>query len=258
MAITLLKEIGLLLFGIYAATILIGSILIFQKARKNTQINEKKDIYTLSMAWFFLLIGIGLLIRIYFMFFIAKTPEEFLNQITATERSAEALPTYVDDNRLNLIQILWQIQVGFTTAGIACLMFGTEYQIFKKSKYALTIIEVIVAPLVIIAPYELAHTIYYISFFPPIIWIFLYMIIAKQSTGIIRKTAIMFLIGFVIFFAGAVLNSGTARDMLFGSVDLHVSESMAIFSCWISPVSMMIGIIFMILAILNKFKMRDD
>jgi hypothetical protein len=110
------------------------------------------------MALFFLLIAIGLIFRIYFLFFIAHTEEEFLFQILASERSAEGLPTYANDGRLELIQLLWQIQVGFTTAGLACLMYGTEYQIIKQTKYSLTIIEIILAPLLIILPYETAHS----------------------------------------------------------------------------------------------------
>lgn len=254
MAIPFIQELGVILFGIFVAVLITGSIILFKKAQRNAEALEKRDIYTISVGLFFLFLAVSYCVRVYFMFFIARTEAEFLLQITATERSVSAMPVaYSTDGRLELLQFLWQVHMATTFIGISFLMFGTEYQIYKKTKYVFTIISFATIPLILFFPYEIAHTIYFASYLSPLAWIFMYIVVAKRATGSVRRNALMLLVGFTIFIVGVLLNSGTLRGLIFSAEGLHVTEFGAIFSTWLSPIVLTIGFVLMIFAFLNKF-----
>nr|MDO8116570.1 hypothetical protein [Candidatus Sigynarchaeota archaeon] len=75
MAVPLLKELGITLFGAFVVILFAGSILFFVKASKNKDMRNLK-IYNISMAMFVLFIAVAYIIRVYFMFFIARTDQE--------------------------------------------------------------------------------------------------------------------------------------------------------------------------------------
>ncbi len=255
MTIENLWEIGLILFIIYVGILLIGSIILFIKAKKNSRNLDKKDIYGYCVALFFLFIAIAYIIRIYFMFFIANNEAEFLLQMTATERSASLLPTYADDGRLFLLRNLWVAHMIITFIGIGLLMFATEYKILnKKSKFILTVIAVGPLPVILFLPYLIAQNFFYISYLAPFLWLFIYVNLAIKSTGSVRRNSIFLLIGFSIFVVGILFNSATVRRLIFVPAgELYVNEIGAVFSVWIAPIMLIGGFILILLSLLNKF-----
>ena len=76
MAVLFLWELGLTLFIIYIITLIIGSIFLFNKARINTKSLGKFDTYGFCISIFFILLTIGYIFRVYFMFFLAHNEEE--------------------------------------------------------------------------------------------------------------------------------------------------------------------------------------
>jgi len=255
MAIENLWEIGIILFMIFVSILLIGSLVLAVTARKTTKSLGKIDIYGFSLALFFLFIAIGYIIRIYFMFFLAKNDAEFLLQMTATERSASLLPAYEADGRLELLRSLWVIHMIFVFIGIGLLMFATEYKILnKKSKFILTLIALGPLPAVLFLPYLIAQNFFYISYLAPFIWLFIYVSLAIKSTGSVRRNSIFLLVGFSIFVAGILFNSATVRRIIFGAAgENYISEIGAIFSVWFAPIMLTGGFVLILLALLNKF-----
>jgi len=255
MTIPLLWEIGLSLFCILIGMMIFGSIILFIKAKKNSKDLGSRDLYGLCVAFFFLSIGIGYIVRMYFMFFLATTPDEFITQTTATFRNSLALPAYANDGRLELLQNLWVLHMVIVFIGIGLLLFATEYKIYKKTKYTFTIITFAILPVIILLPFEIAQNLFYISYLSPLAWMVIYISVAAKATGSVRKNAIMLLVGFSIFVVGILFNSGTVRRLVFGTAtgEYHVGDIGAIFSIWIAPVMLTIGFSLMLLAMLNKF-----
>jgi hypothetical protein len=255
MTIPLLREIGLLLFIIYLGILLVGSILLFIKAKKTSKELGSSDIYGYCVALFFLFIAIGYIIRVEFMFFIAANDSQFFLQMTATERSKSILDFYANDGRLELLQTLWVAHMTVIFIGIGLLMFATEYKILnKRTKYFFTILCVAILPVIIFLPYRIAQNLFYISYAAPIAWLFIYINVARKATGSVRRNAIMLLVGFAIFVVGILFNSATVRRGFFGAVgEDFVGELGAIFAVWIAPVMLMGGFTVMLLALLNKF-----
>ncbi|MHA1697404.1 MAG: hypothetical protein ACTSWN_01035 [Promethearchaeota archaeon] len=253
MIIILLKPVGLTLFLIYVGLLFTGSFLFFKRAYKTKDELKKIKTYNLSLGLFIFFLAIAYVIRIYFMFFIAKTNAELVQQLTATERSADALPDYVADGRIVLLQFTWQLHMCAIFVGFGFLIFATEYLMFRKTKFFVTILTFATIPLVIIPPYEIAHEIYVIMYLSPILWLFVYIIVAKNSAGQVRKNAIMLIIGVFVFIIGVFMNSGTVRGWLFNEVDYHVPDIGAIFTAWISPIVLIIGYLITIAALFNKF-----
>ncbi len=252
MAVPLLKELGIALFGVFIAILFAGAILFFVKASKNKDMKNHR-VYNTSMALFVLFIAISYIIRVYFMFFIARTDQEFIDQMTATERSVEALPLY-NDGRIELLQVLWQWHMAFIFIGIGFLTFGTEYLMYRKTKFLLTILAFATMPLILIFPYDIAHKIYFIMYLSPVLWLFVYITIAKNSTGSLRRNAVAVIGGVVLFIVGVFMNSDTVREWMFGSSgSYHVTELGAIFSAWFSPVLLIVGLLIAIMALNNKF-----
>ncbi|MHA1291665.1 MAG: hypothetical protein ACTSQJ_03230 [Promethearchaeota archaeon] len=254
MAINFLWEIGLTLFIIFIIVLFIGTIILLIQARKNSRNLNKSDIYGYCVALFFFFIAIGYVIRVSFMFFIAKNYDEFFTQMTATERAGYAMPAYAEDGRILLLQSLWVVHMIFVFIGIGLLMFATEFKIYKKSHYFFTIIALAPLAIVIFLPYYIAQNFFYISYLAPLAWLVIYFNIARKATGSVRRNAIMLLLGFSIFVVGILFNSGTVRRLIFGSAgEIHVGEIGAIFSVWIAPIILTIGFIIMLFALLNKF-----
>lgn len=252
MAIPFLGPIGILLFGIYILILFIGAMVLFRRAAKTESDLKQIKVYNVSLGLFVLFLSLAYVIRTYFMFFIAGSPEELLSQITATERTIEALPSY-GDGRLEILQISWQWHMAIIFLGIAFLVFATEYLMFRKTKFLITIISFATIPLVIAFPYEIAHEIYFGMYISPILWLFVYIKVAQQSTGSVRKNAIMLVFGVLIFIVGVFMNSGTIRGWLFPEVGYHVNELGAIFSAWIAPAVLILGSIVTVSALFNKF-----
>jgi len=255
MTVPLLWEIGLVLFCSFIGIMTIGSIILFIKAKKNSKDLGSTDLYGLCVGFFFLFIAIGYIVRLYFMFFLAQTPEEFMTQTTATYRNALVLPAYATDGRLELLQNLWVLHMVIVFVGIGLLMFATEYKIYKKTKYVFTVLTFGILPVIIFLPFEIAQNLFYISYLSPIAWILIYISVAAKTTGSVRKNAIMLLVGFSLFVVGILFNSGTVRRLVFGAAagEYHVGDIGAIFSIWIAPVMLAIGFSLMLLAMLNKF-----
>jgi hypothetical protein len=255
MAIENLWLVGLTLFIMFVSLLLVGSLILFIKAKKNSRTLEKVDIYGYCVAFFFLFIAIGYIIRIEFMFFIASNEAEFLIQMTATERSGSLLPAYNLDGRLDLLRNLWVAHMIFSFIGIGLLMFATEYKILnKKSKFILTVIAIGPLPVILFLPYLIAQNFFYISYIAPIIWLLVYVNLAIKSTGSVRKNSIFLLIGFTIFIVGILLNSATVRRFIFVPTgETYVSDVGAIFSVWIAPIMLTGGFLLTLLALLNKF-----
>nr|MDO8113861.1 hypothetical protein [Candidatus Sigynarchaeota archaeon] len=253
MAVPFLKEIGLVLFVAFCILMFVGSMLLVRRAAKQNKDLKNLKVYNVSMAIFVLFLAIAYAIRIYFMFFIPNTDAEFIELNTSTERSAAGLPSFVAGNRVGLIQVLWQWHMGLIFTGIGFLMFATEYLMFKKTHYLLTVIAFVTAPLILIFPYDLAHKVYFVMYIAPVLWLLVYIMVAKNTAGSLRKNAVMLIVGVLIFILGVFLNSDTVRGWLFGESGLQNIDLSAIFSVWISPVVLIIGLTVTIMAIYNKF-----
>ncbi|MFX0101444.1 MAG: hypothetical protein ACFFCS_17855 [Candidatus Hodarchaeota archaeon] len=252
MPIPFLGPIGIILFSVYMIILFIGAIALFRRAAKTESDLKQIKVYNVSLGLFILFLGLAYLIRTYFMFFIANDDIELLNQLTATERTLEALPDYID-GRLGILQVSWQWHMAVIFLGIAFLVFATEYLMFRKTKFLITIISFATIPLVVAFPYDIAHDIYFGMYISPVLWLFVYIQVARQSTGSVRKNAIMLVVGVAIFIVGVFMNSSTVRGWFFPEVDFHVNELGAVFSAWIAPIVLIIGSIVTISAIFNKF-----
>ncbi|MBD3186647.1 hypothetical protein GF325_07470 [Candidatus Bathyarchaeota archaeon] len=254
MAIEYIKEIGLVAFSCYVTLLFIGAALLYRKGRKEMARVKKAGVYNYLLMAFILFLGLAYVVRMYFMFFLAGSDAEFINQMTATERTGLALPGYAADGRLHILQLSWQVHMCLIFVGIGFLTLSTEYLFFKKTKYMLAIFSFAITPFMIILPYEIAHRIYMIFYFSPIAWALVYIIVARNSTGSVRVNALMLLLGMVIFIIGTVMNSSTFREFLFETVSYHVAEDSVFISVLLSPIVLIIGCVITISALFSKFK----
>jgi hypothetical protein len=251
--------IGVALFFAFISLLFIGAILLAVKANKEDEENKKVKTYFYCMSVFILFLAFAYLIRIDFMFFIAKNDAEFIEEMTATARNADAMPSFINAvpglagiTRLNLITTLWQLHMFMIFFAIGFLTLGTEYMVFNKTHYLLTVIAFVTAPLILIFPYEIAHSIYFIMYLAPVLWLIVYIIVAKNSSDRLKRNAIMLICGVVIFIVGVFLNSETVLGWFFGK-QLNVAEEGILVSVLAAPITLIAGLTIAILAMFKKF-----
>ncbi|MHA1378311.1 MAG: hypothetical protein ACTSRG_08005 [Candidatus Helarchaeota archaeon] len=196
---------GFSLFSGFISILIIFSIYFIQRARKNSAERESTDVYGYCIAFFYLIIGIGYIIRIYFMFILPNQITFILNLTT--------------DWRLgSSIRLFWQFHMVVVFVGISVLMIGVETQIYSKFHYLISAITLIFTPLIIIFPYDIAHIIYLIPMSTPIIIIIIYLYVGIQNSGAIRKNSFAIVIGWGVFILGITLNSTTVRQFFFPEI----------------------------------------
>lgn len=259
---------GLILFVVFVISLIIFSIFFLKIAKKNSIEKKSKDIYGYSIALFFLIVGISYSIRVYFMFFLPSNKIIFIFNL-------------VFDERLDpLIQLFWQIHMAIAFLGISALMIGVETQIFTKFHYVISAITLILSPILVLVPYDLAHTLYILPMGTPIIIILIYIYVGIQNPGLVRKNSFAIVIGWLIFILGILLNSTTMRQLFFPNIfpfnpiltmlisykqyDLPGlifflsmilnSESGAVISVIFSPISLIIGFLIQAAGYSRKFK----
>ena len=132
------------------------------------------------------------------------------------------------------------------------MTLGTEYMVFNKTHYLLTVIAFVMAPLILIFPYEIAHQIYFVLYLTPVLWLIVYIIVAKNSSDKLKRNAIMLITGVVIFIVGVFLNSETVLGWFFGK-ELNVSEQGILVSVVAAPITLIAGLSIAILAMFKKF-----
>ncbi|MFX1450403.1 MAG: hypothetical protein ACFFCM_06160 [Promethearchaeota archaeon] len=192
---------GVLLFIAYIVNLIIFSVFFIKKARKTSIEMERRDIYGYCIAFFYLIIGITYCIRLYFMFFLPPDRLIFVFNLVATERLNPS------------IRFFWQIHMAVAFLGISVLMIGVETQVYKKFHYIISAITLIFTPILILVPYDLAHTLYLLPMGTPVIIILIYIYVGIRNPGSIRKNSFAIVIGWLIFVLGIILNSTTMRKM---------------------------------------------
>ncbi len=192
---------GTVLFISFVAIMIIFSVFFVKRAHESSQQRVSNDVYGYGIAFFYLLISIGYIIRTYFMFFL---PDEFtfIYNLTSSGR--------LDPS----VQLFWQVHMFVVFLGISLLMIGVENQVFTKSHYFFSIISLVFAPLLVILPYDLAHLIYFFPMGTPIVIIIIYLYVGIQNPGSIRKNSFAIVVGWLVFVLGITLNSTTVRAFL--------------------------------------------
>ncbi|NVM02014.1 MAG: hypothetical protein HWN67_06740 [Candidatus Helarchaeota archaeon] len=191
---------GVLLFFAYIISLIIFSIYFIKKARKTSIEMERRDLYGYCIAFFYLIIGITYCIRLYFMFFLPPDRIVFVFNLVSTER--------IDPT----IRLFWQFHMSVAFLGISILMIGVESQVYTKFHYVISAITLIFTPILVLVPYDLAHTLYLLPMGTPIVIILIYIYVGVENPGL-RKNAFAIVIGWLIFVLGIVLNSTTMRKM---------------------------------------------
>ncbi|MFX0134863.1 MAG: hypothetical protein ACFFDN_14575 [Candidatus Hodarchaeota archaeon] len=192
---------GVILFIAFVISLIIFSIYFIRKARKTSIEMERRDLYGYCIALFYLIIGITYCIRLYFMFFLPPDRIVFVFNLVSTER--------IDPT----IRFIWQVHMATAFLGISLLMIGVETQVYKKFNYIISAITLIFTPILILTPYDLAHTLYLLPMGTPIVIILIYIYVGIQNPGSIRKNSFAIVAGWLIFVLGIILNSTTMRNM---------------------------------------------
>ncbi|MHA1299764.1 MAG: hypothetical protein ACTSO9_10045 [Candidatus Helarchaeota archaeon] len=257
---------GFILFIGFISVLIIFSIYFIQRAHRNSTERGSRDIYGYCIGFFYLIIGFGYLIRIYFMFIIPDQITFILNLTTSWRIDPQ-------------IRLFWQLHMVIVFVGISALMIGVETQVYTKFHYIISAITLIVAPLIIILPYDVAHMIYLIPMGTPIIIIIIYLYVGIQNPGSIRRNSFAIVIGWAVFILGITLNSTTVRQVFFPeSYPVHpyvkmlffyeqlgipgllvyissifASESAAIIPAIIAPISLLTGFLIQAAGYSRKF-----
>jgi hypothetical protein len=159
--------------------ILITGILIVMKSHKIDIVSSKK--FLIGAAMFALLMGLGRLVFLYHDYF-------------------------ADDS---LDAVLWTIASGLSLASLTSITFAIEKYIFQKTKMAASIVASICIILVLIFGFmnqlPLAKIPMYIGTGVAIVIpFFIYIYIAKISTGSLRRQAVIIITGMLVMFIAQV------------------------------------------------------
>jgi hypothetical protein len=162
--------------------------------RRKSDVKESRY-YLLGISLFAAIFGIGRLVLLYHDYFA---------------------PNELDD-------LLYRIGAGFSLAGFTILTFTIEKFIFTKTKKLISIFGLICILLLAFAPKEIGTPAFVggniIVTVPPF---FIYIYIAKTSTGAVRKQALFIILGMIMLFVsllgGALLYSFMILDRLWSQL----------------------------------------
>ncbi|MHA1344395.1 MAG: hypothetical protein ACTSQG_10430, partial [Promethearchaeota archaeon] len=112
--------------------------------------------------------------------------------------------------------ILWKIATIIVFSGFIFFIYTLETFVYTKTKRIFTLIGVFIIIMVIISELQLArYFIYAGNLILLIVPLMIYLILIKNATGVVRKRALLIIIGILIFGIG----QGTALFELFGIMD---------------------------------------
>jgi len=184
------------------------TIFFFWKTKVKSKLKGKFDGYFFLMAIFFLFMTIGFAIYFYNMFF-------YLPSDINTFFEAFFSPNFRILNQIFAkLVILYGLIIVY---GIGFLTLAVEHYVYKKTRHVFSILTfsylIIISPFLIILQYE--HFLTTISIDIPIviaiitliILMGIYLHLAWNSTGLIRKKSICISLGFFLFFGGIMFNS---------------------------------------------------
>jgi hypothetical protein len=169
--------IFLSIIGIIALFIL-GIITLLYMKKKEETVSKK---FFIAISLLFIAFGLG---RVVLLFSDFLLPDEIADE---------------------LFEISWKIAYGIMMCGLVSLVYVVESQklidtyVYKKTKHLFTIVGIIFIFSLIILPYSILRILNYIvSFLLVLLPLIIYSIIAKKSTGDVRKKAIILIIGILI------------------------------------------------------------
>lgn len=183
-ALTITLVIGAFLIGLYALL-----------ASKNPEKRLGSN-YLIGIAIFMIFFGVGRLIYMIHDYF---APDE-------------------------LDLLLWKIATAIVFSGLIFFIYTIETFVYPKTKRVFSILGVIILVIVIVAELQIARYFIYVGNLLLIIVPFLiYLIIIKNSTGVVRKRAIIIIVGMLIFGIG----QGTALFELAGIMNKETASIIA-------------------------------
>ncbi|NVM56042.1 MAG: hypothetical protein HWN66_20255 [Candidatus Helarchaeota archaeon] len=225
---------GFILFMAFTILLFYFSVILYRHARESS-VEEGRNIYLYAIMLFFFFLGIAYAIRTYFMFILPETIKSFTDNLTLTTRVEE------------IIQKFWQIHMFFAFLGVGILMIGVEKELLNgRTKYVIAAATLIFNIFIIALPYKDIHPIHFPLLLTPLIVVFAYLYVGITGVGEVRKNAYAIVCGFIIFFAGIILNSTTVRE-IFGAA-WHISITTII-----APISLIVGFIILARGFQNKF-----
>lgn len=221
----------ILYLSIISLSAFLGSYL-FYKVRKKPEDTGKKNLYTLSAGFFFLIEAISHIFRWFFMFIYPMNLLMFYDIVMATTRT--------DPGLIGLVFV----HISLIFYGCGFLAFGVESEIITRTKYIFTILILIFSSIIVFTPYQLAVTIQIIPisviFFILGALVVIYFNHAFRNSGKIRRKFLLIGFGFCLFFTGIIINSQGFR------VALHLPTTLYTITID-SPIFIIAGLIFLFL-----------